>query len=70
MSGNRLLGDPVIPPAWSFDTSRDTPCPICEEKGKVVERHTDYEIGTMQETLRCRYCKHNFEERLTKFKAI
>jgi hypothetical protein len=69
MSGNSLYGNPVVAPAWTFDTPKETRCPICDEMGKVVELHSDYEIGKMQETLRCRYCKHNFEERHSEFKA-
>jgi hypothetical protein len=56
--------------AWRFDTPKDTPCPICKEKGKCVERSDDYELRTKNgnvmrlfavEVLRCRYCKHDFE---------
>jgi hypothetical protein len=45
-----------------WKTPQNAPCPICEETGKVVELHRDYAANTEQVTLRCRYCKHNFEE--------
>ena len=37
-------------------------CPICEEREKCIELHHDLHTGVRVETLRCRYCRHNFED--------
>jgi hypothetical protein len=54
---------------WKWQTPQNEPCPICDERGKVFELYHDYDANTVQATLRCRYCKHNFEERQAKLES-
>jgi hypothetical protein len=47
---------------WKFNTAIDAICPICKEREKCFEQSNDYKLNTQLIVLRCRYCRHDFEE--------